>query len=955
MYTATRKYKYLLATLLVLLLTLIGGRAYPQYYSSGQEPASIKWRQIKTEHVKFIYPDYYEQRARKLASYLDSTWAYAGRTLDYFPKRIPLVMHTQSARSTAFVAWAPKRMEFNNTPPQDMYAQPWLEQLAQHEFRHVVQVEKLNQGPTKVISWLFGQQGTAAILGLYVPFWFLEGDAVATETGLSYSGRGRQPLFEMKLRAQMLSQGMYSYDKATMGSYRNFVPNHYELGYLLVAEGRRKYGIGLWEHTMTNVARRPYMITPFQKGIRDVTGKRKIPFYRECLENLSDRWEIQDEFTRSGQVTPISPETKHYSDYRFPAITEDGNLVALKSTLDDIYRFVIIDPQGNEKRLFTPGFIKPEAISYANGQLCWAESRPDLRWSNRSYTVFRLLDIGSGKAATIRHGLRLFAPALDPEARRIAAVHLDSLDNSAIFIMDVESRKIIRKITFPEEFFPLTPAWAGQEYILTVLVSEDGKTIAKVNVRSGEYTVLLPWDYADIAQLTYSDPYIFFTASWSGIQNIYALNTMNNAVFKVSNSRFGAQDPTISQDGKAVFYADYTADGYRLARQTLDPGQWVPEDMVQDQSISLYRAIAEQEEVVPPWSDMPPSDTVSKKYSKLANLFNFHSWAPLAINASTYDIQPGVSIMSQNLLSSSFLTAGYAYNLSEQASKVYGTYSYAGWYPILDLTADYGLRRYVHENTEVKGHETNLRAGLRLPFTLSRGKYYAGVSMSAYANQILQRMVEGSTLRFANPDIFSMWYGAYGYRQIKSNYRDIFPRWGQSISINYRSTPLESDQNYIWANTMNLYFPGILRHQGLNIYAAYQRRVISENPDSRYKFSDLVAYPRGITGKQDEELLSIRSTYAFPIAYPDWSIGPVIYMKRIRANLFYDYAFGWNGGVQRTYTSFGADLLTEVHVLRFLAPMEFGVRGAYLPDEQAVYWSFLFSIGFDSFYLGGGP
>jgi len=955
MYPEYRQHNYVLAILLVFLLSLISWQAYPQYYTSGQEPASIQWRQIKTEHVSFIYPDYYEQRARKLTSYLDSTWAYAGRTLDYFPRRIPLVIHTQSARSQAFVAWAPKRMEFNNTPPQDMYAQPWLEQLAQHEFRHVVQVEKLNQGPTKVISWFFGQQGTAAILGLYVPFWFLEGDAVAIETGLSHSGRGRQPLFEMKLRAQMLSLGMYTYDKATMGSYRNFIPSHYQLGYYLVAEGRRKYGTGLWEHSLNTVARRPYMVTPFQKGIRDVTGKRKIPFYRECLENLSDRWEVQDKFTRPGQVAQISPVTKRYTDYRFPARTEDGNLVALKSSLDDIYRFVVMDDDGNEKRLFTPGFIKPEAVSYASGKLCWAESRPDLRWSNRSYTVFRILDIESRKAITIRHGMRLFAPALDAESKRIAAVHLDSLDHSAIFIMDVESRTIIRKISFPEDVFPLTPVWAGKDHILTVLVSENGKNIARIEVKSGHFELLLPWDYSDIAQLTYSDPYIFFTASWSGIQNIYAMDTATNAIYKITNSRFGAQDPFISPDGKEFYYADYSAEGYRLVRQALDKQKWVPKDNIRDQSIALYRTIAEQEDVVPPWSEMPPNDTTSEKYSKLANLFNFHSWAPLAINASTYDIEPGVSIMSQNLLSSSFLTAGYAYNMSEEAGKIYGTASYAGWYPILELTADYGLRRdYANdaENTEVKWHETNIRAGFRLPLTLDRGKHYAGISISVYGNQIIRIMVPGSRYEFSNPDISSMLYSLSAYRQIKSNFRDIFPRWRQSIGLYYQNTPRVGDGvNYISAAILSLYFPGLIRHQGLNIYSGYQLREIGDY-GYNYKFSDIVAYPRGITGHQDEELLSIRSTYAFPIAYPDWSIGPVIYMKRIRANLFYDYAFGWNSGVQRTYNSFGADLLAEVHVLRFLAPMEFGVRGAYLPDESSIYWSFLFSIGFDSFYLG---
>lgn len=147
----------------------------------------------------------------------------------------------------------------------------------------------------------------------------------------------------------------------------------------------------------------------------------------------------------------------------------------------------------------------------------------------------------------------------------------------------------------------------------------------------------------------------------------------------------------------------------------------------------------------------------------------------------------------------------------------------------------------------------------------------------------------------------------------------------------------------------------MVKHQGLNIYAGYQQRETSEDKASWYKFSDLVAYPRGVTNAQDESLLSIRSTYALPIAYPDWSIGPVVYLKRIRANLFYDHAIGWDNNDRYTYNSAGADLLAEVHLLRFIAPFEFGVRYAYRIDDGTNYWAFLFSIGFSSFGIGEGP
>ncbi len=939
--------------LFIVLAILVQGKiAFSQYYSTGQEAASIRWKQIKTEHVKLIFPDYYESRARQLVSYLDTVYKYANNSLNYYPKRIPVIMHTQSATSNAVVAWAPKRMEFYTTPPQDMYAQPWLEQLSLHEYRHVGQIEKLNQGPTKVISCLFGQQGTAAILGLYVPIWFMEGDAVVTETGLSHSGRGRVPLFEMNLRTQVLERGPYKYDKAILGSYRDFIPNQYELGYFLVAEGRRNYGTQLWEHSLNRVARRPYMVTPFQKGIRDISGKRKLPFYAECMSGLEERWKVQDSLTNIDQAVRISPASKHYTNYNHPRFISADEILALKSSIDDIPRFVKIDSAGNEEVIFTPGFLKSETISYAESKICWVETRPDLRWSNRSNTVIRIYDVSSSKVQTLNNGLRLFAPALNQDGTNIIAVHVDSLDHYTMVLLDALNGEIQHKIPMPADVFPLTPVWAGDDQIIAVLVSENGKSLTKFDLGSGRSTMLLEWDFTEFSQPYYHAPYVYITAAWSGISNIYAFHLDDGSIHKVSAARFGAVDACISDDGSAMVYADYASEGSRIVKLKLDPKNWMRLEEVQDHSIGLYKSIAAQEIVVPPWSAVDTSADQGKKYSKIGNLFNFHSWAPLSINASTYSIHPGVSIMSQNLLSSSFLSAGYSYNVNEQAGKIYGTYTYAGWFPIIDLGVDYGLRRdyaYLPEKTEVKWDETNLRAGVRLPLNFRRGKYYAGMQLSVYGNQGFRRMKKGIPVEFRKPDIFSSGYSFSIYRQIKSNFRDIFPRWGQSVALYYRHTPFLGDNNsYIAAATLGLYFPGLFRHQGLNVYAGYQQREIGY-----YKFSDIVPYPRGVSGKQDQELLSLRGTYAFPIAYPDWSIGPVIYMKRIRANLFYDHSFGWIGNNLRQYSSVGTDLLAEIHILRFVAPFELGVRAAYLPEDESMYWGFLMSIGFSSFYVSG--
>src|SRR5690554_1270918 len=186
-----------------LFFILTGFSLYGQYYQTGQDPASIRWKQINTPSFQLIFPDYYEEQAKKLAGNLETVYPYAGFTLKHNPAKIPVILHTQTVQSNGLVAWAPKRAEFFTTPHQSMYAQEWLEQLALHEFRHVVQVDKIQSNLPRWIRYSLGEQGTALAFGAYLPWWFIEGDAVVTETALSQYGRGRFPSFLMEHQAQV--------------------------------------------------------------------------------------------------------------------------------------------------------------------------------------------------------------------------------------------------------------------------------------------------------------------------------------------------------------------------------------------------------------------------------------------------------------------------------------------------------------------------------------------------------------------------------------------------------------------------------------------------------------------------------------------------------------------------------------------------------------------------------
>jgi len=265
-------------------MSLFLNTAKGQFYAGGQSPGNIKWKQINSRNFQVIFPEGFENQANYVTNVLEYAQALDGKTLRNKPPKISVLLHNRSVESNGEVGWAPRRIEMFTQSPQESYAQEWFQQLAIHEYRHVVQIDKMHQGITKILYSIFGEQITVGVYGLFVPWWFIEGDAVVTETALSKTGRGRQPFFEMELRAQLLQKGIYSYDKAAHGSFKNFTTTHYHLGYYLVGYGRAKYGIELWNNALNNVARKPFSITPFSNAIKNTTGFNKTE--RFLLPNL---------------------------------------------------------------------------------------------------------------------------------------------------------------------------------------------------------------------------------------------------------------------------------------------------------------------------------------------------------------------------------------------------------------------------------------------------------------------------------------------------------------------------------------------------------------------------------------------------------------------------------------------------------------------------------------------
>lgn len=944
-----------------------------QYFQTGQDPASIRWQQINTENFQLIYPEYFDSQAQKLAKVLEKVYNYGGFSLNHQPKKISVILHTQTVKSNGLVAWAPKRSEFYTTPHQGIYPQDWLEQLALHEFRHVVQIDKMNSEIPKLIKLILGEQGTALIFGAYLPWWFIEGDAVVTETALSNYGRGRLPSFLMEHRAQLVEKGIYSYDKAYNRSYKDFVPNHYQLGYFLVGESRVRYGSGIWDSVITRVGKKPFSVTPFNSALKRTTGFNKVGLYHSVFDSLQKVWKENDNNFHTAPYQIKSLQNKRYTSYTHNHWLNDSTLVSYKTSFNEIPSFVSISKSGKEKKLFFPGTIFDESINYRGEWIIWSEHIPNARWAHSGKSLIRIWDIVTKELIEIKPEYKCFSPSLSPDKTQVAVVESDFSNNFYLSLYSVPEGQLLKRMQTGESQYIFSPEWIDNDNLALIILTTKGKRLSTLNLTTGKTEILFDRDAGDIRQLKVAANQLVFISSYSGKDGLYSYDLENGIVRMVYEPRFGAGYPAISGNGKNVVLSDYSASGFRLIQISVNISEKPLFDDVQPADYLLAEKLSSQEPGVP---DFTTLDTVlfqSKKFSKPANLFNFHSWAPLSVDVGSYAFSPGVSLMSQNKLGTAETILGYEWDYTEKTGKYYASYIFKGWYPVFSIDVSTGERaseyrliqqtknqlgQIIRQDTTIERYtwnQTNAEMDVRIPFVLTKGAFYRLLQPEIRYAFTNYNQASSNPEQLFDGNFQSFSYRMYYHQLLNQSFQDVYPNFGIVIDGNYQHSPFGNmDLGSLAFMQSNIYLPGLMANHGIKIYLGIQEKKLA----GKLGFTDVIRYPRGWGKLNTAQMYSLAADYKFPLFYPDWSLGGLFYIQRISASLFGDFAglkvfqFDKEGNVINIYpkniSSTGIELWGDMNILRFYAPVEVGLRASYLPETRNVYFNFLFSIDFNS-------
>lgn len=935
---------FIIRLIFTIILSISSFITFAQLINSNQAPPSVKWNQINEESFNLIYPTELQDDAQYIATMLKSKVQQVSSELSIKPRKISIILQNRNVEANGYVQLAPRKSELYTTPPQKSDPSDWIQNLAIHEYRHVIQIDKL----TGNIHFLLEELGFA-FFGIALPSWFYEGDAVLTETLFSEGGRGRIPSWEINLRANILEGKQYSYQKNYLGSFKDITPGYYQLGYFLTTKLRRDYGKNITESLLTTIAKNPLRLYNFSQSLKKLTGFSSKEWHTQTLSELSDLWQLQQVSQQPETYPTIKPiKSKFPVNFNYPQIDNQGHILAIMQTPRKVNTIIEINSNGDIKELIKTGRQSNPYFSYAADQLAWNEVQIDGRFKLRSYSVIHTYNIETKTHIQLTRKSRLFSPDLNADATKIAAVEIDLSNKVSLVILDAKTGKETLRITSPENQMLSYISFEKNNKVLAVTRTAEGNGIIEFSLTDKSSQILIDRQIQEIESPTYANNKIIFKAHYNGIDNIYSINPIDKQITQLTNVKYGAYNPFFDSNTNQIYFSNYDGRNYNISHTSIENTDKTPLSKISNTFISYFKPLQENQY----WKTT--NDTTlnqifhHKPYKEVNNLLNFHS---LSINDGNYDnleaYKPGLFLLSNNLMNTMAAKIGATYNPDQHSLNYHAEIQYNRYFP--KITIAYNNRSQLSnirnpkdsQLYSVRWRENFTQFRIEFPFSynrLNQDYSFKFQLATTYTNRYDLNNLLFEKILIKNVE-FPMHYQFTLGRNTRYSQLDLAPKWGQNISIGYSDFPFSKISGSRYFLQSALYFPGILPNHSTQLRFNYQhgKGVLSN--------SNVIQM---VSGYDQLQLTRPTNTffinYKFPFAYPDFEIGSLAYIKRLKATLFADYE---NIGINNSFhpRTLGAEIRADMNLFRFLLPnFDLGVKTIYINENNPKKFIFQYSL-----------
>ena len=879
----------------------------------GGFPPSFKWRQINTDTARIIYTPGARAEAQRIAAILHRM-ADTANQLGNRQGKINVVLHSNTTLANGYVALAPFRSEFYLVPgsnPFEFGNIGWADQLAVHEYRHVQQYNNFNRGLSKAFGVVLGQEGRALANALTVPDWFFEGDAVYAETVLTPQGRGRMPYFLNGFNSLWKEGRNYSWMKLRNGSLKDYVPNHYQLGYLLANYGYLKYGSQFWEKVTQDASAFKGLFYPFQQAIKRHSGVAYKTFRKDALQHYSH--EVTKK--RDAQL-----QRSTVTNYFFPQVIGQDSLLYLKSSYKKLPAFYLSTKEG-EKRIKLRRISSEDWLSYRNGIIAYTSYSTNPRWSLIDYNDIILLNIATGEETKITNKAKYFTPDLSADGNRLVATYFTDSLQSELHLLTKEGA-VLQNIEAPVGAVFVHPRFIdAQTIVVAVRWPNASMTLEQVDITSGSRTQLLSPTRATLGFPYVFNDKVYFTSSLSGNDDLYTLQLKDKKVIKLTSGQTGHYFPSVF--GDSITWSRFTSNGYTIQKRALkdlEQSEVNPLHLSEEMAPIVVADIQIASNLLTP----PYRIFEEKAYSKGTGLFNFHSWRP-----SYEDPEFSFSLYSDNVLNTFSNEVFYRYNQNESSHGIGFNTAYGGLFPLLTGGFEYTYGRTINfPDRTLTLDQWEARVGYQLPLTLTQGKMLKlfNIGSNLVYNNLKPTGLYKDSLN--NESTTYLHHFLSWTQQLPRARQHIFPKFGYSTAFQYRHRL--DDKGYQTVTAGNLYLPALFRNHSLVLSGSFQ-----ETDTNNVVFSNRFANARGYEDYYFSRMWRLGVNYHFPLFYPDRGVANLVYFLRVRSNLFYDLSRVYSNDKSRSLDlrSTGAEIYFDTKWWNQL-PVTFGFRYSILLDND---------------------
>lgn len=914
--------------LFLLLIIIIIGPLSAQY------APGVDWKKIETEDFTIIFPAEIAEQAAVVAGKIDLVYEMDAMAFKKVRQsKWPVILSTSGMDPNGYVAIGPRKSNWFGTPmPESISTLDWYDTLALHETRHMVQFDRLNSRLNHLLYILMGQTGLNIGISLGVPDWFFEGDAVGAETAFSDTGRGRDPLFYQGM-VDVVREDEFSYQKMVNGSFKDSVPNHYELGYFLTSYIKKNYGEDSWDRILDSATLFPIPAFGMYLGAKKISGKSWSALYDEMAEDLNKQWKAQTDKVDLTENTIITDHLEKDA-VRWEIISvENGRILARKTSMADTAELIEITDRGEKRLQRVPEYGSMHA---SGNKVVWSYIKPSTLHAAQSWSDVRILDLETGKTINLSKRQRYLMPALNHTADRIAVVEWSEERKASLVILNTSTGEVTKSYTLPEGYFPANPAWSDNDQTIYFTVQSDtGRAIADMKSDSGDFSLLTEFSAENIKSVRPWGEYVLYSSPLSGLENIMAVHISSGEKFQITSRINGTIKPfTDIQNGSHVLYYEENTPGgsLHIARQELNPENWISEKAMTPLPFVYYGDKGHVEadagwnlERVNREANIYTGEDI-QDYSLPGSKFNIHSWGIGRVE--DFDSRLQVYVKSNDILDTMEWTLGGEYDYNDNSPGAFFNLKWTQLYPNISWNNSYRYR----EIDSSMSHDLSTALDLSFPINLNRDIWYH--SLLPYTGSSLQTWIDKRGVQDSNLTV-PLYYGMNWISALPGSSRSLNPKLGINEQLYFEHNPLQNSE-YFFSNRLTLYLPGGIRNTSLMLSCNV------ENQTGNY--SSRVLFSRGYEADTAGQLYQFKGNYAFPLFYPDLALGSFSYIKRIKGNLFYDYTGLYeNKTEQGRFQSVGAELSMDFTALNFKnLPLNMGVRFSWLIEEEKPVVEFMF-------------